>query len=145
MYFADFDYFERFVRPITGAHYRKVQHGPVANKATPELKEICKQGIAREVRIPNGPYEQRRIEVLKEAPSILTGEEAQTCAEVVQRWLNHSRNQIVAATHGVAPWIALREGELIGYELAYYLNTYGELAIEENEGMALSEEADAWA
>jgi uncharacterized phage-associated protein len=136
LYYADFDHFERYDEPITGATYKKRQYGPLADEATSALDDMVRDERVRFSNIPLGHAMQHRFELLEEFnPATLSATEVETLHLVVDRWLFHTKAQIVAATHGEAPWLAVREGESIPYELAYYRNNYGEMDLDEEQSV----------
>jgi len=48
--------------------------------------------------------------------------------ELASKWERFSGAEMKSATHGEAPWIATRPNDVIDYNLAYYRDTYGEMA-----------------
>ncbi len=135
IYYADFDHFEFHDTPITGARYVKFPHGPVPVEAVVILGRMAERGtISRE--------DERCIDVIRTRytanksvdRAAFLDEEWQTLKAVSDRFLQWNAAQIVAASHGEAPWIAVRMGEDIPYELAYYRNTHG--------GMTTSDDFD---
>jgi DNA-binding transcriptional regulator YdaS (Cro superfamily) len=63
--------------------------------------------------------------------------------QVAQRWAPHTTKQIEAATHGEAPWLAMRRNEIIPYHLAYYRNNFGAMELRDEdpaEGEAVLDE-----
>lgn len=129
IYFADFDHVELHDSAITGAQYQKFQHGPVPTAAPDTLDTLAERGdITRQ--------KERGLDYIRTAytanvdvdRSTFTDEEWQTLELVRNRFLCWNTAQIVAATHGEAPWVAVRIGEDIPYELAYYRNTHGEMS-----------------
>lgn len=132
IYYADFDHFEQYDQPVTGATYTKRQYGPLTDQGTAALHEMEKADKVRSLEIHDGPYTRFRYEPVEQFdPAVLSQTELQTLNDVAERWRLHTAQQIVAATHGEPPWLAVRDGETIPYELSYYRNNFGEMELEE--------------
>lgn len=134
LYHADFDHFEKYDDSITGARYRKLDHGPVPDDASDALAALAKMGkvLPRKGRL--GGAVRERFDPIEE-PDLgdFTAQEADTPHEVVQRWAEHTTRRIEAATHGEAPWIAVRRNEVIPYHLAYHRHNHGAMDRDEDE------------
>ena len=104
LYFADFDHYEQYEASITGARYRKLDHGPVPDDAwvTIAALEAAKR-IEREDVLIGGllQHRYRASEPVDIGAFSLT--ELDVLYRVAQRWANHTSRQIEAATHGEAP------------------------------------------
>lgn len=126
LYYADFDHMERYGHPITGAHYRKLDQGPVPVEAFDLLTQMELEGKIRSEKRDLGPYTQFRYEAMeKPKKSLFEHSEVETLERVGERWENEPLNRIVAATHAEAPWLSVRMGEMIPYRLAYYRRSLG--------------------
>ena len=137
LYYADFDHFEKYDDSITGARYRKLDHGPVPDDVSDALDALTRLGkvVPRSVRFGNAV--QERFDPTEEPNlSIFTAQETDTLHEVVQRWAEHTTKRIEAATHGEAPWIAVKWNEVIPYHLAYYRNNHGAMDLDDDELVA---------
>lgn len=134
LYCADFDHVEQYDESITGARYRKLDHGPVPDAAAIALDALEREGQVEHRSIRSGPYGQDRYDPLADVDvSVFSAAEIDTLHRVVRRWAAHTTKQIEAATHGEAPWIAVRWNEVIPYHLAYYRNSYGAMELDEAE------------
>ena len=127
LYFVDFDHYETYGRPVTGAAYRKLPHGPYPKDAEKLLAKMKQAGLLREVKSDHGGYTQHRLITLtaKFDPSKFSGEELQTLERVAARWADATAAQIEAATHDEAPWAATQVGKAIDYEMAEYRRPLG--------------------
>src|SRR5947207_7601192 len=54
LYFVDFDHAEKYGRPVTGAVYRKLPHGPYPKDAEKLIARMVKTGLVKEVKVPVG-------------------------------------------------------------------------------------------
>ena len=127
LYFVDFDHYEAYGRPVTGAPYRKLPHGPYPKDADKLLSKMKADGLLRELSSSRGGYNQSRLITVnaKFDPSKFSGEELQTLERVAARWGDATAAQIEAATHSEAPWAATQEGKTIDYEMAEYRQPLG--------------------
>lgn len=127
LYFVDFDHCEMHGRPITGAQYRKLPHGPYPKDAEKILDTMKRLGLVQEVKVPHKNFVQHRLITLnaKFDPSRFSGEELQTLERVASRWADATAAQIEAATHNEAPWAATQDGKAIDYEMAEYRQPIG--------------------
>ena len=123
LYYADFDHMEQYGAPITGATYRKLEQGPVPTEAF-ELLERMAQGEDKKIeseKRETGPYKQFRYQpLIKPNLSFFSDTELRVLHQVADRWESTPLSQIVAATHTEAPWLSVRMGTDIPYELAHY-------------------------
>jgi uncharacterized phage-associated protein len=144
LYYADFDSFEQFGEPITGATYLRWPQGPVPRQAeTAQDLLAARHKIAFEP-VPSGNYERFAYRLLEEPEyTELSERDLSVLHAVADRWKHHSLEQIVAATHGEAPWLAVLPNREIPYHLALYRNTYGELDLDPEELEAGPEDEDS--
>lgn len=130
LYYADFDHFEAYDEPITGARYRKLEHGPVPDDAGEAIERMEHDGRIRCRDVIGEGYTQVRCDPVEDVNlDALTTTELDTLHQVVERWAHHSTKRIEAATHGEAPWLAVLPNEIIPYEMAYYRNNFGEMDV----------------
>ena len=127
LYFVDFDHLEKYGRPVTGAVYRKLPHGPYPKDAEKLIKRMEAKGLVKQVKVPVGDYAQHRLITLgaKFDPNLFTGAEMQTLEKVATDWADATAAQIEAATHNEAPWAGTQTGRVIDYELAEYRTPIG--------------------
>lgn len=144
LYFADFDHFEQYDIPITGGRYRKLEHGPVPDDAMIAIEELDRTGRVRRTDVVSEGFTQHRYEPNEPVNlSAFAPTELDVLHQVAQRWAPHTTKQIEAATHGEAPWLAVRRNEIIPYHLAYYRNNFGAMELRDEdpaEGEAVPDE-----
>ncbi len=122
LYYVDFDHFEKYGTPITGARYRKLPHGPVPDKADQVIAEMERTGLVKAVAVEMGPFAQDRLITQSGQfdPAKFTGDELSILESVACRWEHATAREIERATHREAPWASTEETTAIDYELAEY-------------------------
>jgi len=122
LYYVDFDHYETFGKPVTGAVYKKLEHGPVPVNVAGVIEDMIKKGELRQVLVRRGPYEQHRLVTIsaKFDPTKFSGDELETLQKVATDWENANGGEIEAQSHVEAPWQATPFGKVIDYELALY-------------------------
>ena len=134
LYFVDFDHLEKYGRPVTGAVYRKLPHGPYPKDAEKLIKQMEAKSLVKQIKVPVGDYAQHRLITLgaKFDPNLFTGAEMQTLEKVATDWADATAAQIEAATHAEAPWAGTQAGKVIDYELAEYRTPIGAEPLDES-------------
>lgn len=133
LYFADFDHFEQYDQAITGARYIRLDHGPVPDDAWTAMRTMLQSGDLTESKVAVGGFDRFAYAASREFdPSVFTPEELGTLRSVAERFKMFTTKQIEMATHGEAPWLAVRPYQLIPYHLAYYRNNFGAMDLEED-------------
>ncbi len=127
LYFVDFDHAEKHGRPVTGAVYRKLPHGPYPKDAEKLIARMEKKGLVAEVTAARGEFSQRRLITLgaKFDANLFSGAELQTLERVAADWADATAAEVEAATHAEAPWAGTQDGKVIDYELAEYRKPIG--------------------
>jgi uncharacterized phage-associated protein len=122
LYYVDFDHFEKYGTPVTGARYRKLPHGPVPDKADQVIAEMERTGLVKAVEVEVGPYAQDRLITQSGQfdPTKFSGDELSILEAVASRWEHASAKEIERATHREAPWASTEDTKAIDYELAEY-------------------------
>ena len=130
LYFLDFDYFEKYGKPVAGDEYLRFDNGPIPRMAEKILKEMNGKDIKITKRkIGSGYNDQQHIESLKEFDiNLFSKEELLMMEEIANKWEKFSGAEMKNASHGEAPWIATKPNSVIDYNLSYYRNKYGEMA-----------------
>jgi uncharacterized phage-associated protein len=136
LYFVDFDHAEKYGRPLTGAAYRKLPHGPYPKDAEKLIKRMEKKGLVKQIKVASGDFGQHRLITLgaKFDPNVFTGAEMRTLEKVATDWADATASQIEAATHAEAPWAGTQDGKLIDYEMAEYRTPIGVEPLDEALG-----------
>ena len=133
LYYLDFDHYEKQGQSVTGAEYLHWARGPYPKQMRGELRNLVGVAIEEEVE-QVGPYHQYAYRLRRgQDPglNVFSKEELVTLYEVSEKWERQTAAEMVAATHGEAPWIATGHNELIPYEYAYYRRRHD--AVEDSE------------
>lgn len=122
LYYIDFDHYQNFKTSVTGDIYRKLPYGPVGDNAASILSEMESNELLRVSTKPVGNYSQYMFTSLESRVNlnVFLPSEITTLNQIVEDWANRTTNEIVAATHGEAPWRAVDIGAEIPYSLAFY-------------------------
>ena len=126
LYFADFNYFEAYEIPLTGATYRALPMGPVPD----ELEEALNKGLKEKtIRITNKniglPNDMMVFSLnINNKDNLTFGnlleEEKKVLQKVYSDYGGLSGAVLENITHSEAPFNAVAQGEYIPYELSFY-------------------------
>jgi uncharacterized phage-associated protein len=132
LYYADFDHYEQHDESITGARYIRLDHGPVPNDAWAMIDRMILSGDLTQSKVALGAFDRFSYSASREFdPSVFAPEELETIQSVASRFKSFSTTQIEMATHGEAPWLAVKPNQIIPYHLTYYRNNYGEMDLDD--------------
>lgn len=122
LYYVDFDHYEEYGTPVTGAKYRKLPYGPVAKENEKLLRKMQANGVIEKVEGVVGAFEQERYitESSLFDSTLFSGDELETLKRVAARWEKATAKEISAASHAEAPWATTEDAKVIDYELAVY-------------------------
>lgn len=124
LYFADFNYFEAYEEPITGAKYRALPMGPVPDELEKILKELEKDSIKiknKKTGLPNDTVVFSLNITESEISSLnLSEKEKQVLRKVYKDYGGMSGKNLEIISHSEAPYNAVTQGEHMPYELSFY-------------------------
>jgi uncharacterized phage-associated protein len=121
LYFLDFDHFEKFGDAVTGDTYENKELGPVPQHIDEIIEEMRSENLITIVCEQVIDYVRYHLLAKsKHDMSIFKPSEIEVLCETTEKWGHHTAKEIVMASHGEAPWLATKNGELIPYPLAYY-------------------------
>jgi hypothetical protein len=98
--YSDFEAYSRLGMPITGAHYRKLPHGPAPREA-PELLEILeeREELQRTKALFFG-FEQQRYRALREPnEALFSSKELDVVSSVISRFSGLGGREIADQSH----------------------------------------------
>ena len=121
LYFADFDYYEKYGEPLMGLRYFKNHHGPSPRSFVSVVREMEQRGELEEVHSKYFTYEQRKY-LPHAAPDLsrLTGRDVEAVDDVLARYADKSAAELTRLSHIDPPWVAAKFGKDMEYELVYY-------------------------
>jgi len=126
LYYADFDFFEKYEKPITGELYKSLPMGPFPVHMEDILKILEK---AKKIEIKNenagGGYNPTEVYLAKTKPdtSVFTEKEIKILDRVVLKYGHLTGKQLEDLSHSEAPYIGTAPGKEIAYELSFYRGT----------------------
>jgi len=126
LYFLDFDFFEKYERPVTGDIYHKIAMGPAPSYFDVLANELKKEGLLSITKRKTGlGYKDTVVYKALGQPdmSIFDGEETEMLKRVVKTYGDKTGTELEDLTHKEAPYLAVGEGEEMPLELAHYRGT----------------------
>lgn len=126
LYFADFDFYEKYARSITGDTYRALPMGPFPAALEEVTGRLEQEQALRIESIENGgglnPTEVYRAASSPDL-SMLTAEEMHMLDRIASKYGQLNGKQLEELSHAEAPYIGTSLREEIPYELTYYRGT----------------------
>lgn len=126
LYFADFDFYEKYQKSITGDVYKALPMGPVPAALAKVTNEMIKKHILKVEQVQERQdYNPTEVYHCLVAPdlSIFNAEEKQMLARVVKRYGRLTGKQLEDLTHAEAPYASSKLNEVVPYEFTYYRGT----------------------
>lgn len=127
LYFADFDFYEKNQRSITGDTYKAYPKGPLPNALNEIIEELLKTGKLEVNTVQEWGDEYAPTEVYKAlaAPdeSVFEPEEKKMLDRIAKRYGNLNGEQLAGLSHAEAPYTAAKPYGEIPYEFTYYRGT----------------------
>jgi uncharacterized phage-associated protein len=119
LYFADFAHVRKHGRPITGADYQKLPHGPAPRRLKPVRSRLVAEGAAELVTEEFLGYRMHRLVPLRRPDvSCFSADELATIDKVLDDLKQLTGAQVSELSHEEPGWIHAQEGESIPYEMA---------------------------
>lgn len=126
LYFADFDFFEKNQKPITGDVYKALPMGPFPISLDKIASEMKNKGILevkiieeRNGYIPTEVYQSK----VKPDDSVFSEQEMKMLDRIIQKYGHLNGKQLEDLTHSEAPYIGTELKREIPYELSFYRGT----------------------
>jgi transcriptional regulator with XRE-family HTH domain len=121
LYFADFDFYERYEEQMIGATYIKNRYGPTPVEFAKVVQQMEEAGDIEVVKSEYFSYPQRKYLPRREPDlSGLDGREIALIDETLDRLGNMNATQISEFSHKDVPWVVTDEGKQIEYETVFY-------------------------
>jgi len=116
LYFADVTAYRRRGKPITGAPYKHLSHGPIATPFLPARRQLKAEGKVKERKRPYFTRTQTCTEAVEKADtSIFDADELAILDEVIAKYWDYDGDKIEKAAHEDPGWALTREEEVIPY------------------------------
>ena len=120
LYFADFDFYEKYEEQLIGATYIKNHYGPTPVEFEKIVAEIMNKEI---IKVENEYYNypQRKYLPLRKADlSKLKANEIEVIDKVLDKLSDMNATQISEYSHNDVPWLTTEDNEVIEYESVFY-------------------------
>lgn len=126
LYYLDFDFFEKFEKPVTGDVYHKLQMGPAPSYFDAIATDLNKDGLLSITKRGTGPgYNDTYVYKALTDPdlSVFSVDEIKMMDRVVKLYGGKTGTELEKLTHAEAPYLAVEDSEEIPLELALYRGT----------------------
>ena len=119
LFFSDFSFFEATGKPVTGAEYMKLPHGPVPKRMVPIRKQLESAKHLAIKEVPKGQMTQKRPIALRKANLSLFTADQIACVDWVISQLRDCNATVVSAVSHQRAWRIAEEDASIPYEAAF--------------------------
>lgn len=120
LFFAEFAHVRSTGRPITGAPYQKLRHGPAPRRLVPVRERLLASGAATLVSEVVLGRTQHRLRPSRPARrEIFTEEELRSVADAVTLLKGRTGTDASALSHLEPGWQLVKEGDTIPFVTAY--------------------------
>lgn len=126
LYFADFDFFEKYLKSITGDTYKALPMGPFPVHMQKEVQALERAGkIKIEEKEERVGYNPTEIYRALEEPNKAVFDESEKAMldRVIVKYGQLNGKQLEELTHAEAPYVGTAPSEEIAYELSLYRGT----------------------
>jgi uncharacterized phage-associated protein len=106
LWFAECAHFRRFGRPIAGAEFQKLQHGPAPRRLLPVRDELVatKRAVVRQERTPLGKLQDRVHPLDGPDLSVFDADELETMRSVLAELRDATATQLSELSHEEPGW-----------------------------------------
>jgi uncharacterized phage-associated protein len=127
LYFADFDYYEKYQKSITGDVYKAYPKGPLPETLNAVLERLAKAKLLDISQVKEWGKDYAPTEVFtcvgNPDTSALAPKERQMLDRVINRYGGLNGEQLAELSHTEAPFAATDPYQEIAYEFTYYRGT----------------------
>jgi transcriptional regulator with XRE-family HTH domain len=121
LYFCDFNYYEIYEEHLTGARYKKLPYGPVFQQFDHILNQMIVNKQLQRIKTEYHGFTQTRyLPLTKPDLTQISAAEIMIIDDVVRQMGDWNANAISEYSHKDMPWLATKDGDFIGYILAFY-------------------------
>jgi len=121
LYFCDFNYYEIYEEHLTGARYKKLPYGPVPQQLDSIINQMIAEKQLQRIKTEYHGFTQTRyLPLSKPDLTKLSAAEKTVIDDVIRQMSDWNANIISEYSHKDMPWMATKEGDYIGYNLAFY-------------------------
>lgn len=118
LYLADFTWFYKYLKSMSGMSYRKIQYGPVPDSYFRAIDEMFEDGAISVDNTKNDAFLiSQTISGEQEKLSELNIEEKKLINNISAKWKNKRTQDIVKFTHEQLPYLICEDNEIIPYGL----------------------------
>ncbi|MEK7167649.1 MAG: type II toxin-antitoxin system antitoxin SocA domain-containing protein [Patescibacteria group bacterium] len=119
VYLADFSWFYKNLKSMSGMSYRKIQYGPVPDGYFRAIDEMFEEGVLDiDSKTRDGAFLISQTGSGKRAGlSRLNPEEEKMIKEISKKWKDKRTQEIVRFTHDQLPYLICEDNEIIPYGL----------------------------
>jgi len=116
LFYADFNAYEKWAKPISGQEYQKLEFGPCPRRLLAVQNQLLDEGDADWQIAEVGNYTQRRLVPLRE-PNVeaFTAEEIALVDEVIKQLRGCNAKMVSEMSHDFIGWQLAELGETIPY------------------------------
>lgn len=120
LYFIDFDFYEKYGKPLAGATYMKNRHGPTPRQFKPVTDEMIQEGELERVKSKYFQYDQKKYLPLREPRlEAFTVIEIKHIDDVLARLSEKNAFELSTYSHEDIPWQVTDNQNDIDYQLVF--------------------------
>ena len=131
LFAIDFDSYDKLGQPVTGAEYRKGEHGPYSAPLKPLLEKMDGKELTIKTEKVHGKVQQRPVP--KRDPDLFLFSEEEL--KIIDKWINAMKDKtakfVRAWSHTFVGWKSVEQGEHIPYHSIYWGHVRGKPITEE--------------
>lgn len=121
LYFADFNFYELYEEFLTGASYRKIQHGPAPCEITDVIKEMIEEKKLKKVVTEYfGKPQKKYLPLVEPDLSKFSASEKEVIDQVITGLSGLNASSISEHSHKDVPWEITKEKDIINYDSVFY-------------------------
>jgi len=120
LYFADFDFYEKYETFLTGASYRKIQRGPAPCEINQVLEDLQGTKVKKVVTEYYGKPQKKYLPLVEADLSKLSASEKEAIDNVIDRLSSMNAATISEYSHKDIPWELAEDKAIIDYETVFY-------------------------